>query len=105
MVLSTYSNKPAVIAISGDTKANLLFESAVRAESKNWLSHALVFHVLSSSKYPSRSDIACQNDIEAEYSKEFREAIMPYGSNSSNLALKTFTTKEMSGGGPIWVEV
>jgi len=99
-----WCNNNMVVAISGDTKANFLFESTIMQKTNKWLSKALIFHNLSSSIHPSKTEIACQNDFEAEYSQEFRDAVKPYGSRYADIAGRTFVAKELSGGLVNWVE-
>jgi len=97
-------NYDVVIAISGDTKANFLLESTIMQKTNKWLSKALIFHNLSPSIYPSKADIACQNDFDAEYSREFRDAVKIYGSRRADIAGKTFVIKKLSDGLTNWVE-
>jgi hypothetical protein len=92
------------VAISGDTKANFMLESAITQKTNNWLGRALIFHNLSSSALPSRTEIACQNDFNAEYSQKFRDAVKIYGSRYADIAGKTFVAKKMSGGLTGWAE-
>jgi hypothetical protein len=69
--------------ISGDTKADSCIESSVvkvLEELKNYLKdHSLiVLHDYSEYNYPSKNVHACDNDIEIEYSDEFKKNMIYY---------------------------
>lgn len=69
-----FIDEEAVIFFSGDTKASASIEEFVVAKLP-FNKPIVIFHDYSSWNVPSRNVHACANDIEAEYSQEFQDAM------------------------------
>jgi len=76
IILTDTSNHAPGLYISGDTKASALIEE--RIQSKVHDRRLLIFHDYSAWDCPSKNVHACNNDINAEYSPAFVNAINRY---------------------------
>ena len=85
----------SLIAISGDTKANPLFEAKVN-ERVSYLSPSkytsvMIFHDYSYWDAPSRQVHACKSDTQFEYSGEFAEKAIAYHNNKATCRGKVYS--------------
>ena len=76
------------IFISGDTKAHAGIELELNKIALN--RNGIIFHDYSGWDCPSRNVHACANDMEAEYSKEFNDAVQKVHNDDPLLVGKTF---------------
>ena len=86
-----------IVAISGDTKANVYFEEEIKYVANRMnvpnveMSDILIFHDYSFWDAPSRQVHACKSDVDVEYSNEFLSQAIMYHNAKATCAGKTFS--------------